>query len=300
MATSWMIFSGFLGALSNLCMRRSMDRKGTAKAFFIFQLFFTCLVSILLYPVRTDCYTCNLQILIMGFLTGISLGSMKWMLGKALQKGPPGLTFATVNSATVMPAIVIVLITGSLIDLKLSIYDFIGSLLVIIGLFWAGWNKSEKIETRAWILFAALAFSAHVFYLILTEYRTLIMGNHFPVMNHWLIHPANMASDWFVPTVFATACGMHTMMYISSEKRIPSQDEIIWGTAGGILNGLCTFLYIYALEIATLKETSYIFSVFSISLIVVCNLWGQWFYDEHVNWTANAICLLGIFIASLT
>ena len=139
MAISWMLVSGIFGAISNLCIRQNIDEKGSSKAFFTFYLFFTCFVTILLHPVRTSSYGWNMQVIFIGFLAGISLGAMKLMLGKALKKGPSSLTFAAVNSASVMPVIVIVLISGKIIDYKLSYADFLGSILVIIGLFWAGW-----------------------------------------------------------------------------------------------------------------------------------------------------------------
>ena len=126
------------------------------------------------------------------------------------------------------------------------------------------------------------------------------MNDYFPTINNWLINPHLVASEWFVPFVFATALGMHTVMFLSSEKRIPDKQEMKWGVLGGLFNGFRAFLYFYAIETATLNETGFIFAVFSISTITACNLWGQWLYNEQVNWKANAVCLLGIFIASLS
>jgi hypothetical protein len=300
MATCWMILSGFLGAMSNLCMRHSVADGKTAPSFFIFQLFFTCLVTILLYPIRTECYTCNLPIIVFGIAAGLFLGSMKWMLGKALQTGPAGLTFAAVNAAAVIPAIVITLTAGSVLNLQLNQVDYAGYLLVLLGLFWAGWDRSSQAGSLEWIAFAFFAFSAHLFFLLVTQYRTLIAGNYFATLDsRWMPSPENMASDWFVPIVFAAACLMHTLIYSYSEKKLPSPKEAAWGTLAGLLNGLCAFLYIYALEIASLHETTYIFAVFSIALIIFCNLWGQRIYRENINWKANAICLAGIWIVSL-
>ncbi|NGX42511.1 MAG: hypothetical protein K940chlam7_00791 [Chlamydiae bacterium] len=298
MATSWMVVSGFLGAMSNLCMRRSMDKNGSARAFFVFQLFFTCLVTILLHPVRTGSYGWNSQIALMGLCGGIFLGSMKWMLGKALQRGPAGLTFAAVNSASVMPAIVMVLALGSTLNYELTPHDLAGSILVLMGLFWAGWDKSEKPKTRAWILFAASAFLLHVLFLVLTEFRAIFLNKHFPNMDNWLINPEKMASEWFVPTIFAAAAGMHAVIYCISEKRIPIMWEVLWGILGGIFNGACAFFFMRAAETATMRESSFIFAIFSISLIIVCNLWGQWLYNEKVNWKANTLCLIGVLLAA--
>ena len=104
MAIIYMLISGFLAASSNFCMRRSMDFKGSCRAFYIFQLGFTCVVTLFLYPMRAESLEINYPIIFLGVLTGVFLGFMKLMINKALQKGPPGLTFAAVNSASVMPA----------------------------------------------------------------------------------------------------------------------------------------------------------------------------------------------------
>jgi drug/metabolite transporter (DMT)-like permease len=222
---------------------------------------------------------------------------MKLMIGKALQKGPAGLTFAAVNSASVMPAIVIVFMIGSLIDYQLTPYDLAGSVLVLAGLFWAGWDKSAKPGTRAWIVFAAAAFFLHVFFLVLTECRAIFLNQHFSIENNFF-NAEKMASEWFVPTIFAAAAGMHILLYCAAERRIPMKREVLWGILGGIFNGVCAFFFMRAAEMATVRETAYIIPIFSISLIIVCNFWGQWLYNEKVNWKANTLCLLGIFIAA--
>ena len=294
-----MLISGLFGAMSNLCMRRSMDKNGSAGAFFVFQLFFTCLVATLLHPIRTGSYAWNIPVAAIGLFAGVFLGAMKMMIGKALQKGPAGLTFAAVNSASVMPAIVIVLMIGSLIDYRLTFYDLLGSILVLVGLFWAGWDKSEKPETRAWILFATSAFLLHVFFLVLTECRSIALNDHFSFTINPFMNPENMASEWFVPTIFAVAAGMHLMAFCIKERRIPIRWEVFWGISGGLFNGTCTFFFIRGMELATTRESVFILPLFSISLIIACNLWGQWLYKEKVHWKANAFCLLGIFIAML-
>ena len=263
MAFTAMIISGLFGALSNLCMRLSMEKHGTAKAFFVFQLTFTFLVTLILCPLRKQSYDWNAPVLILALITGCSLGLMKVMLGKALQKGPPGLTFATVNAASVMPALIIVFSVGALIDYHLSSFDFLGLFFVLAGLFWAGWDGSYKRGTGHWILFTTSAFAFNVMYMFFTEVRAIISGDKISLAG---IPQANlMASEWFVPMVFAAAAGMHTVMFFKRERRIPHTWEVSWGVIGGIFNGLCAFLFVSATEIASLQESTVIFPIFSIS-----------------------------------
>lgn len=297
MAFTAMIISGLFGALSNLCMRISMEKNGTAKAFFVFQLTFTFLVTLVLCPLRRQSFDWNAPVLVLALITGCSLGLMKVMLGKALQKGPPGLTFATVNAASVMPALIIVFFIGALIDYQLSSFDLLGLLFVLAGLFWAGWDGSYKKGTGHWILFATSAFAFNVMYMFFTEIRAIFLDSS--IQTPWMPQASSLASEWFIPMVFAAAAGMHGVLFFNRERRIPHTWEVSWGVLGGIFNGICAFLFVSATEIASIQESTIIFPIFSISLIIFCNIWGQWLYREKVNWPANLLCVCGIFVTSL-
>ncbi len=61
---------------------------------------------------------------------------MMWVMGKALEQGPPGLTVAAMNSAAVVPAILMALLFGATYGATYSLANGIGSVLVVIGLFW--------------------------------------------------------------------------------------------------------------------------------------------------------------------
>jgi membrane protein CcdC involved in cytochrome C biogenesis len=108
-AVSYMVFSGLLAAFSNLCMRKSLDKKGSLRAFLIFQLFFTFLIATSLFPLRNQDYTLNSYTLILSAVCGVSLVGVKLMISRALMVGPAALTFATVNSASIVPSILYIL-----------------------------------------------------------------------------------------------------------------------------------------------------------------------------------------------
>ncbi len=115
-ASYWMVISGVLGALSNLCMRKSLDAKGSIFAYTFYQLLLTFTVCCFMHPIRTNSYSINLYTVVISVACGGALGLFKYFLGFALKKGPSSLTFALVNSATAVPALLITLLFGSTIN----------------------------------------------------------------------------------------------------------------------------------------------------------------------------------------
>src|SRR5689334_14956395 len=109
MSTFLILLASLFVAGSNLSMRKSIDAGGSTKGFLCVQLFLTFLVAILLNPVRTGQYSWSGCMAAFGLAGGIILAGLMIFLGKALEKGPAGLTFAILNSSSVMPMILMVL-----------------------------------------------------------------------------------------------------------------------------------------------------------------------------------------------
>lgn len=298
MAFVWMVISGLAAALSNLCMRRSMDIKGSARVFFMFQLFLTFFILLLMHPIRVNNYELNLYILLMALACGISLGMMKWMISKALRRGPASLTFATVNSASVVPPLVIGGFFGTFFEFSFSTQNIVGSVLVVLGLFWATWNQQGYLQKRTWIIFVGLAFLLHSLFLILTQGHILLLKNEHLIYELFKKGSQNLASEWFMPLVFAFATIFHLSLYMITIRQIPQKTEIFWGLAGGVANGISAFFFMKGVEVASLDQQAFIFPVFSVMLILSCNIWGQWLYKEKVNWRANIVCLVGTVIGT--
>ena len=42
-----------------------------------------------------------------------------------------------------------------------------------------------------------------------------------------------------------------------------------------------------------------IFPIFAVTIILLCNLWGQKLYKEKVNWMASGLCVVGLLIGTL-
>jgi len=285
-AVIYMIIAGILGALSNLCMRCSLDKNGSPRVFFIMQLLLTFLVTVCLCPVQSGSYSLDMYTAAVAIACGLALGLMKYLISHALVTGPSNLTFAAVNSATIMPGIIIAFLFGSLINFQYTMWNFSGSLMVIGGLFWAS-RKRINVH-KAWMIFATGAFFLHFFYLFLTQSYFITTQNRF--------FPFAIESQWFFPLVFMAAAILHIVVYYFSERKLPKQQEFFWGILGGVLNGACAYYFGLGAEIAHGKEHGFIFPIFSVALIISCNLWARWFYNEKINWPAHSLCMAGLII----
>ena len=263
------------------------------------QLSLVFLVAILLNPVRTGDYAWSNCMLYFGLAAGIILAIMMICLGKSLESGPPGLTFAALNSSTVMPMILMVFLFGSPFGYVYTLFNGLGSFLVVLGLFWAGWSARSSEKKIRWVAFVAGAFILHTLFLIIMQWRALFL--HFPGENGLFLSfdMQDAKCQWFMPAVFFAAALIQIIVYLATQKRLPNRYETIYGILGGIANGVGTFFMIWSTEVSTPLEHAMIFPIFSVTIILLCNLWGQWLYKEKVNWLANGLCILGIFIGTL-
>ena len=299
MGIQLMIIASLFVAISNFCMRRSIDSGGSSKAFLMIQLSIVFLVAVLLNPVRTGQYQISNCMLFFGLAGGIILAIMMVCLGKSLENGPPGLTFAALNASTVMPMVLMVFLFGAPFGYVYTLFNGLGSLLVIFGLFWAGWAARSSEKKMRWAAFVAGAFVMHTLFLIIMQWRALFIN--FPGENGLFLNfdVADAKSQWFMPAVFFAAALIQILIYIGTQKRLPNRWETFYGILGGVTNGIGTFFMIWSTEVSSPLEHAMIFPIFSVAVIISCNLWGQWLYKEKVNWLANGLCVLGILVGTL-
>lgn len=299
MGIELMIIASLFVAASNFCMRRSIDSGGSSKAFLMIQLTIVFLVAVLLNPVRTGDYSMSQCMIFFGLAGGVILAIMMICLGKSLETGPPGLTFAALNSSTVMPMVLMVFLFGAPFGYIYTLFNGLGSLLVVIGLFWAGWAARSSEKKMKWVGFVVGAFVLHTLFLIIMQWRALFIN--FPGENGLFLNfdVQDAKSQWFMPAVFCAAALIQIIVYVATQKRLPNRYETAYGIMGGIANGVGTFFMIWSTEVSTPLEHAMIFPIFSIAVILSCNLWGQWLYKEKVNWLANGLCVLGILVGTL-
>ncbi len=299
MGIQLMLLAGICVAISNLFLRRSIDSGGTSKAYLMLQLGLTVFVMILLGPVRTGNYAWEPSMAIFALAGGILLASVMGFLGKAFENGPPGLSVAMLNCSSVMPILMLVLFFGAQFGFYYTLWNAIGSILVIAGICWAGWDGGNIASRRKWLLFVSLTFFAHVFYLVFLSWRSLFIN--FPGQSGLglAFSPEAASMQWFMPIVFATAAFIQGVLFFSGERRMPNRTEVSYGMVGSVVHGVGAFAMLKATEVATSVEHAMLFPIFSVTLIVGCNLWGKWLYQEQVHWKANAVCIGGLLLGTV-
>lgn len=299
MGIQLMIVASLFVAASNYCMRRSIDSGGSSKAFLMIQLSLVFLVAVLLNPVRTGNFELSGCMISFGLAAGVILAVMMICLGKSLENGPPGLTFAALNSSTVMPMLFMVFLFGAPFGYIYTLFNGLGSLMVVLGLFWAGWAARSSEKKMRWVAYVFGAFALHTLFLIIMQWRALFIN--FPGENGLFLNfdVQDAKSQWFMPAVFFAAALVQIFVYVATQKRLPNRSETIYGILGGIANGVGTFFMIWSTEVSTPLEHAMIFPIFSVAVILSCNAWGQWLYKEKVNWLANGLCVLGILVGTL-
>ncbi|HSX25513.1 MAG TPA: hypothetical protein VLE89_00725 [Chlamydiales bacterium] len=299
MAILWVLVAAIFVALSNLAMRKSVDAGGTAKAFIVFQMGVAFLVAILLNPVRTGNYSINSSIIGLGITAGLVFALMIYSLGRAIEKGPPGITFSILNAATVMPGLVMALLFGAVHGFIYNGWHGFGSMLVLGGLFWAGKGMQGMQDKRNWIFFSIAMFSLHVVLLSLFQWRALLLNLPHPEELASFFTSVEIKSEWFVPFMYLVSTVIQLGIYLKVERRMPKAIEVAYGICGGAANSLCTFFLIWATEVATPLENAIIFPIFSVVGIVLSNIWGQKLYQEQVNWRACQLCAFGLIIGTV-
>jgi len=299
MAIFFVLISGAFVALSNLMMRKSIDGGGTTKGYLVFMMLTAFGSAVLLEPVSKGNYSWNGSVAFLGVVAGCILAFMLYFLGKALEKGPPGFTFSLLSSSAVMPAILMAFLFGANFGFSYTIWHALGSLLVVGGIFWAGRGTSGLQDRSQWILFCLAMFILHVALLVLFQWRALLLNLSYPEEVSNFFTAEEIKSVWFLPFMFLTSGLIQLWMFIAGEKRRPKAMEVFYGILGGVTNGTGTVFLIVATSRATSFENAIIFPMYSVSIIVLSNLWGQKLYQERVNWKACQVCALGLIIATV-
>lgn len=293
-----LIAGGFI-PLTNLTVRKSVDVGGSTKGYFVFQMLSSFLFALLLGPIRNQDFSIPLSVALLGAAAGLILSIMLFSLGRAVEKGPPGLTFAIMNSATVMPGLVMALIFGAALGFVYNMWHALGSILVLMGLFWGARGVQGMKEMKPWLLFSTVVFVFHVLLLALFQGRAMLMNLPHPEQLASFFTAEQIKSEWFTPCMFFASGIVQLSIYLRAGRRMPQGGEVLYGVLGGLSNLLCTFFIIWATERASPVENAVIFPIYSVMGIILTNLWGQRFYQEQVNWRACQLCLFGLVVGTV-
>lgn len=296
MGYTLVLIASLLGALGNLFFRRAIDAGGRSRPYIVVQLFTGALMAVLINPVRTGLYHFELPSFWLGLIGGLALALMMYSLGRALERGPPGLTFAALNSASVVPAIWMALLFGLSFGHPYTIWNGVGSFLVVVGLFWAGWEVPRTPEKFSWGSYTLIAFLMHGVLFALLQWRALMLVPH---ETSWrlpfFLDP--LRGEWFLPILLGVAGLFHLILLLRGQPQV-KWAEASYGLLGGLANGGYTFLLVWAAEVATPVENAMLFPIFAVSVILFTNLWGQFLYKERVHWAAISLALVGLLIGT--
>ncbi|HSW72878.1 MAG TPA: hypothetical protein VLG44_05690 [Chlamydiales bacterium] len=291
------VTASFFCTLSNYCIRKSQDHGGTSQTAIMIQMIAAFIMMVFLNPIRMNSYFITPSVVILGLIAGGVLGTMLYFIGKALEKGPAGLTFAAISAATALPSIFLFFAVGELFQLEYHFWNGLGSLMVIAGLFWAASQYTQVKEMKKWLLFAMTAFSLHIVFLVLISVRSLAMN--FPQLQVPFFPAEELQSLWFMPMIYLASALLQVHAFYKQEKRSISRWEWIYGLIGGFANGCSTFFVIKSSEYASPLERAMIFPIFSVLVMVFCYAWGQKLYQEKVNWKACNLSVLGLIIGTV-
>jgi multidrug transporter EmrE-like cation transporter len=293
------LIAGIFMPLTNLTVRKSLDFGGNTKGYFVFQMLSTLICAYLFGPVRTGDYSLNWPAALMGSIAGVLLFVMLFFLGKSLQKGPPGFTFAILNSATVIPGILMAIFFGASLGYEFKLAHALGCIFVLIGLFWAGKGLQDLSAPRKWLFFSSTMFLFHVLLLGLYQGRGMLLSPLRPAELFSSLPAHLIKSECFIPCMFLTAVLIQTFVFIKDERRKPKQGEILYGFFGGLSNFLVTFFLLKAAQFASPIENGVIYPIFSVVGIILTNAWGQKLYQEQVNWRACQLCVFGLIVGTV-
>ncbi len=324
------ILAALLAALANLATKRNLDQIGSPRGYLVIYFFLSFLSSFLINPsiFQTEI---SFTMLAIGSVAGIFAFLLMISLTQALKYGSPGITFAFQSAGSVLPSVLLFFLFGPLLGFIMTPFLIVGLLCVLIGLFWSAkpelWtnllkkfqsfsqNKpstmhelqttetEEKINPshslKKWAFYAIASFFIQGITFSIFHWRSLLVEH--PPSTHPLLSISCKSGQelWFMPSFFLVATLLNALFFFLSEKRLFRRTEYFYGTISGLLNAGSTYLLLLATYIASPIQKAIMFPLFAISVIIFCGIWGQKLYQEHINWIALAICMLGVLLCAL-
>lgn len=293
------LLAGCFMPLTNFTIRKSVDVGGTSKGYFVFQMLSSLVLALLIGPIWKGNFSISYPSAILGVIAGLLLSLMLFTVGRSVEKGPPGITFAVLNSASVMPGLLMALIFGAAFGYEYHFWHGIGSALVLVGLFWGSRGLSETKDWKAWVFFVSAMFLLHVLLLALYQWRGMLLSVNRPDGVFPFFAASKMGDESFTPFMFLTSGIIQLAIYLKSGLKFPKPKEIYFGMMGGVSNLLCTLCLLLAAIKAGPLENAIIFPIFSVIALIINNAWGQALYKEEVNWRACQVCAMGLILGTV-
>lgn len=293
-------FAACFAALSNFFFRKNSDGVSQASSYGYLLCFYflSLLLSFIVFP-QVWHTPFNLPMLIIGACVGVANVGVMVFTGQALQRGPAGLTFAFQNVSSLLPGLLLFFLFGPAFGFMFTSMKVFGIFLVLIGLFMgANLNKNGQPLSRSWLIFALSCFAFQALALTLIQWRCLLFGCD--ENSHMLLPTAlNESADaWFMPGQFGAAFLVQGLLFYSEKRSLQSR-EVLFGSLGGIANGITTCLLLLSTKWAMPLEKTILLPCFAAGTIVLCNFWASRVYKERFNIPSNVACSLGIFLGTM-
>ena len=297
MALYLMLLSALFASLQNLCMRRSVDTGSSTNLYVPVQLLISCAIAVLLGPVRNNNYVFDGPTVLVGLFVGVIFGLFMWGLGQSLKYGSSGLTFAVVNSSSILPAVFMTLLFGGAFNHPYHWYTGLGSLMVVSGIFWSSWTSISCSNKARWALYIGLTIVGFVLFATSLQWRVLL-ENHGGESRLLPFKLDGAKAEWFMPAIFFSAMLFQIPALLKNKNAI-SKDTLFYGLLGGVSNGSSMFFSILATVSAAAWQNALLFPLFSIGVIELSNLWGKYLYKEQLDFAPRAFCILGLVLGSV-
>ena len=285
-------------SLANFFIRKNIESNGTSSGYLICSFGFSFLTlgvsykNLLLTPISYEMIgTGCMAVLLISLMLRITLATLRF--------GASGLTIAFQISGSIFPGLVLYFVFGESFGFAINSSLIIGLLLVIVGLFWSTSLEQTKSPSKKglWLLLVISIFIIHLAFVSLVQARSLLFTKT-PDHSLLFFRCSPEQDIWFMVGMLSIPFFLEFLTKINS-ARWPTKLELIYGSCGGLSNGLATYCLLFATEAANPTLKNLLFPIFSVGIIVLCNLWGQLFFKEKVNWRANFLSLSGILLASL-
>ena len=235
--------------------------------------------------------------------TGSIAGSLIFLLLKltatALKYGPSGLTIAFQISGSIFPGLILYFVFGEPFGFALSSSLILGLLLVVMGLFWSASFEQMTFQSNRilWLILAISIFGIHLAFVSIVQARCLLFSD---APTHFLLFFRCQPEQdiWFMAGMLSTPFLLQLFIFFKTQQK-PTSKELFFGSCGGLSSGIGTYFVLFATEAVDPNFRNLLFPIYSIGIIIFCNLWGQSYFKEKIHWQANLLSLFGIMIAAL-
>lgn len=306
------IIAACCASLSNLFFRKCSSTNAAAYQFLFYYYLSSFAGSFLIRP-DLILTSWNPTILGIGCIAGLLNVIMMIVTSRALQHTSAGITFTFQNASSVFPNPVLFLLLGSSFGFMVTGYQMAGMFLILIGLF-AGMlqRNQEKKKSTKWIRYALGCLMTQTLILCIFQTRFLAFADGV----------VDDSDVWFMVGFFGMALIFQSFILYRQKRQlqvaiVPSiehqeiaefppmatglsaKTKILYGGLSGVANAISTYFLLQATQLASPLESGLIFPLFAVAVMVLCNIWGYWLYQEQPKTATLVLCSFGIFVASL-